>query len=66
MQNGKSQRMLKAIFKHDMEELLSKKNHCQGLNKPQLDTLEIIMNSQTNNHTKGALCFPVPRAGTSR
>lgn len=65
MQSGKSQRMLKAIFKHDIEGLFSKKTHCQDLNKPQQETLEIIMNSQTNNHTKGAFCFPVPGADTN-
>lgn len=48
--------MLKAIFEHDVEELASKKTHWQGLNKPQEEILEIIMNSQTKNHTKEA--FP--------
>lgn len=60
MQSGKSQRMLKAIFKHDIEGLFSKKTHCQGLNKPQQETLEIIMNSQTNNHQR-SLLFSSPR-----
>lgn len=58
--------MLKAIFKLDMKELLRKKTHCQSLNKPQKETLEIIMNFQTSNGTEGAFCFPVPGADTNR